>query len=142
MKAKLVIMGDDGTQYEGELTLLPLGRVSSRPVTGGAKSLRVASVDFEVNERAFAKKHAKGLSGPKKFALVIAYLAKGDPKKEIPLKAVEKVWNRMTALLGGRFNRFYSNKAKENGWVNSTKNGMYALRPEWREILEQAVPKK
>ncbi|MGZ4867857.1 MAG: hypothetical protein ACXV7C_11575 [Candidatus Angelobacter sp.] len=95
-------------------------------------------LDFEANERAFVKAHARGLSGPKKFALLVAYLAKGKVGTEVELKEVQKYWNRMTApnLLDGKFNRFYTNSAKESGWVNTKKQGIYLLRPSWTQVLK------
>jgi hypothetical protein len=71
-------------------------------------------LDFSLNERAFIKKHAKGLSGPKKFVLLVAYLAKGQASKAVTIKELTKNWNRMTSsnLLGGKFNPFYTNVAK------------------------------
>jgi hypothetical protein len=88
-------------------------------------------LDFGVNERAFVKTHARQLSEPKKFVLLLAYLAKGQAGKDVQLKDIENHWNKMTApnLLDGNFNRFYTSSAKENGWVNTKKQSAYFLRP-------------
>jgi hypothetical protein len=91
-------------------------------------------VDFDANERNFMKDHAKGLGGGKKFVLVLAYLAKGDANREVRLKDIETTWSRMTAMLGD-FNRKYSSDAKELDLVNTKKQGIYVLRPRWKEIL-------
>ena len=74
----------------------------------------VPSLDFDVHERAFIKTHARQLSGPKKFVLLLAYLAKGQAGKEVLLKDIENHWNKMTApnLLDGNFNRFYTSSQK------------------------------
>lgn len=95
-------------------------------------------LDFEAHERAFVKAHARALSGPKKFVLLVAYLAKGKVGTEVDLKDVERRWNKMTApsLLDGKFNGFYTSAAKEQGWVSTKKQGVYFLRPQWRDILE------
>ena len=100
---------------------------------------RSAKLDFDANIRAFVKKHARGFSGPQKFALLLAYVSKGKVGTEVPLNVIEQHWNKMTSssLLDGRFNRFYSNSAKENGWVNSPKKGFYVLRPSWADILKE-----
>jgi hypothetical protein len=94
-----------------------------------------AKFDFDANERAFMKSHAKGLSGPKRFTLLVAFLAKGKPDLEVELKDVENRWNKMTRLMGGKFNRFYSNSAKDNGWVNTKKQGVYVLTSRWQNAL-------
>jgi hypothetical protein len=69
----------------------------------------------------------------------LAYVSKGKVGTEVPLNVIEQHWNKMTSssLLDGRFNRFYSNSAKENGWVNSAKKGFYVLRPSWADILKE-----
>jgi len=94
-------------------------------------------LDFDANQRAFVKAYARDLSGPKKFVLLVAYLAKGKIGTEVEVKEVEKHWNKMTApnLLDGKFNSFYTSAAKEQGWVNTKKYGVYVLRPRWREAL-------
>jgi hypothetical protein len=94
-------------------------------------------LDFDANERAFVKAHARTLSGPKKFVLLVAYLAKGKVGTAVELNEVQKRWNRMTMpnLLNGEFNRFYTSSAKESGWVNTAKQGVYVLRPSWKDIF-------
>jgi hypothetical protein len=84
------------------------------------------------------KAHVHGLSGPKKFVLLVAHLAKGKVGTEVEAKEVEKRWNKMTSksLMDGKFNTFYSTTAKENGWVNTKKKGVYVLRPSWTQILK------
>jgi hypothetical protein len=96
-------------------------------------------LDFSLPIRAFIKRHARHLSGPKKFTLLVAYLAKGDLKKTISLVEIKKHWSRMTAksLLAVEFNSFYSSPAKDNDWVNTEKTGLYYLRPSWRAIFDE-----
>jgi len=93
--------------------------------------------DFNQPLRPFIKRHAKDMAGPKKFTLLLSWLTKGDLKKEIALKDIQKQWDRMTAkpLLGMDFNRFYAGQAKDNDWVESKKQGFYNLRPSWQEIF-------
>jgi hypothetical protein len=96
-----------------------------------------AELDFSVPLRAFIRKHSDGMSGAKKFTLVLAYLTKGDLEKEILLTDIEKHWNRMTSktLLAMKFNRFYSAHARENDWTDIAKQGAYHLRPSWKSIF-------
>lgn len=82
------------------------------------------------------KAYAKGLSGTRKFALLVAYAAKGQVGKEVELNDVHKRWNKMTGLLGGKFNGFFSNTAKDDGWVDTRKKGIYVLTSSWKEALE------
>jgi hypothetical protein len=114
-------------------------RVGAVP-TAKVKSVHVTSdLDFTLPIRPFIKKYAAGLSGPKKFTLLLARLVERDLQKEISLLEVEKAWNGMTSLMGGmKFNRFYSQQAKDNGWVDTKKKGMYTLRPTWKEIISHA----
>jgi hypothetical protein len=101
-----------------------------------ARSPGPVQVDFDKPVRPFMKSYAKGLSGPKKFALLLSWLGKGDLKKEVALSEIEKRWNGMTAILEMEFNRFFAAEAKDNDWVESKKRGQYNLRPAWRDILK------
>ena len=80
-------------------------------------------------------KYARNLNGTGKFVLLLAYLAHGDKKKEISLSKIDGSWNRMIGLLGMRFNTKYPVEAKDNGWVNSKKRGLYILTDTWEEIF-------
>jgi hypothetical protein len=84
--------------------------------------------------RAFVKTHARTLSGPKKFALLVAYLSKNNPEKTVPFTDIESNWNKMTGLLG-KYNPAHSTRAKDNGWVDSPKQGVYVIVPGWEIIL-------
>jgi len=101
-----------------------------------AKKVTHAQVNFSLNARAFVKKYAKQLSGPKKFVLILAYLARGQINKEISLADIEKLWERMTGLIGMEFNSAYAVRAKDNGWVNPIKQGVYILTDSWKEIFK------
>ncbi len=93
-------------------------------------------IDFSVPVRPFVKKYAKDMSGPKKFTLIVAHMSNGNLEKKVDLTEVEKAWNSMTAILGMKFNRFYTQTAKDNDWVISEKKGTYSLRPSWMEIFK------
>jgi len=114
------------------------------PVPRTSKPEAKAQLDFTMSERHFVKTFGKGLSGPKKFALLVAYVCQGEVGREVALAVVERLWNRMTSdtLLGIKFNRFYPTTAKENGWVVTPKKGVYVLRTSWSEILNKGVQGK
>jgi hypothetical protein len=108
-------------------------------VTAPVKAkVRSSSIDFSTPMRAFVKKYATGMNGAKKFVLLVAYLTKGDSSKRVTLAEVEKHWNKMTAngLLGMKFNRLYTSRARENDWADTEKAGSYHLRPSWKDIFE------
>ena len=143
MKAHITITNDDGTVLEGDvaLALVDAARASRMVTKSTAKASPAsnptpAKLDFGKSERAFVKTYAKGLSGTRKFVLLAAYVAKGQVGKEVELSDVHKRWNRMTALLGGKFNRFFSNTAKDDGWVDTRKKGTYVLTSSWKEAIE------
>ena len=93
-------------------------------------------IDFSINERAFVKRYATNKSGPKKFTLLLAYLAKGEIDKNIELSEIKKHWGKMTSkTLLGKFNMFYPNDAKNRGWVDSKEYGKYNLTNEWKNVL-------
>ncbi len=93
-------------------------------------------IDFSINERAFVKRYATDKSGPKKFTLLLAYLAKGEMDKNIELSEIKKHWGKMTSkALLGKFNMFYPNDAKTRGWIDSKEYGSYNLTNEWKAIV-------
>jgi hypothetical protein len=88
--------------------------------------------------RPFVKSYSKNLSGSKKFVLLVAWLAKGDLKKQIPLSEIKKRWGQMTAILEMEFNLFFTGDAKDKDWVETKSKGLYSLRPGWRDILKKS----
>lgn len=103
-----------------------------------SETARPAKLDFGLNERNFIKIHARGLSGPKKFTLLLAYVAKGKVGVEVELGVLRTAWNKMTSknLMGYAFNLKYPNEAKTQGWIDSKKAGVYHLRPSWMNIFD------
>lgn len=94
-------------------------------------------LDFSINIRAFVKRFVADKSGPKKFALLLAYLAKSEIGKNVALSDIRKEWNRMSGKnLLGKFNRFYPNEAKTQGWIDSKEYGTYCLADSWQKSYE------
>jgi hypothetical protein len=109
---------------------------SSKTSSKRAKNVQIAKLDYSLNIRAFVKRHVADKSGPKKFVLLLAYIAKGDAKKDIAMSDIQKEWEKMSGKkLLGNFNRFYSSEAKTQGWVNSNEYGCYRLASDWKEVL-------
>jgi hypothetical protein len=138
MKVQIVLIDDNGITFEGSADLSP--RASSSPARRGLRSVLSSkassvSVNFSTPMRAFVKNHARQLSGPQKFALLVAYLSKGIPETPVASTDIVNNWNRMSGLLGGRFNRAHSTRAKDHGWVDSPKHGVYVIQPGWEVIL-------
>jgi len=141
MRIHITLTDDEGAVFEGDVNLAPVGAArTARKHAKAAPNPKTLlemplKLDFTKPERAFVKTHAKGLSGQGKFVLVLAYVAKGTVGKEIQLADVVGRWNKMTSLLG-IFNLSYTNRAKENGWVDTKKKGLYVLTSTWKEALE------
>ena len=125
------------TLIEGSLRELgknPSGK-SKRVTALKTNVTRTPELDFTMSTRAFIKRYAKGMSGPKKFTLLLAHLAKGDANKSIKFDLIKKHWKK--GLFGGEINTFYSTQAKDKDWVDSKKKEEYSLRPSWKEILKK-----
>jgi hypothetical protein len=137
LRATIKVTDAAGNVFEGEATLTLVGSAKRAKRSHRTREAPQSSgkLDFTKNERAFLKTHAQNLSGPKKFVLILAYLTKGNIGTEVPLNIIEARWNKATTHLGGVFNRFYSNSAKDNGWVDSPKKGIYALSSTWKDAL-------
>ena len=145
MKATIVFTDEDGNAWEHELPLIAHPRAGrATQVTKPTKAKRAApkksqqmtQLDFSLPVRPFIKRYARGASGPRKFAILVARLAKGDAKAEVAFKDIEKQWNKMTQLMGGRFNSAHASRARDNGWVDSPKHGVYKLLGDWAGALD------
>lgn len=94
--------------------------------------------DFSLNIRAFARRFVADKSGPKKFVLLLAYLAEKKVGRDIKISEIQKQWNTMSAKkLLGKYNRYYPSEAKTKGWVDSKEYGTYCLTDGWKEVYEQ-----
>lgn len=105
--------------------------------TKASKKIKNPPLDFSLNIRAFVKKFATKKSGAKKFVLLLAFLTKEEVGKDITLAEIQREWNKMSGKgMLGKFNRFYPNSAKTQGWINSKKSGIYCLANSWKEAYE------
>ena len=96
-----------------------------------------AKINFSLNIRTFINRYAADKSRPKRFVLLLAHIAKGEIGRNIEIEEIRKQWNTMSAKnLLGKYNRFYPNEAKTQGWVDSKKYGTYCLTDEWRKAYE------
>lgn len=143
MKARVIITDEKGNTFEGEVELsqssLSHKTTKKEEPKGRPKKLSSASVpasiDFDLHVRPFMKKHARGMSGPKKFTLLLAHMAKGKTTSPIDLTEIEKQWNKMTTLMDGKFHQEYANRARDDDWLVPLKKGSYVLRPNWTMIF-------
>lgn len=122
------------SDHERRLRNLEGARAAGSPAEEASGATGVSPGEFH-NSRAYLKKHAKGLSGAKKFVLVVACLAKGVAGEKISSGAVTDLWGSLTGVLG-KYNGAYATRATETGWVNSPprKQG-YSLGNNWRQVL-------
>lgn len=119
-------LGNDRIQIDA-------GRTAPKILT---KSSGNVEPDFTLNSRAFFKKYAKGLSGPKKFVLTIAYIVKGELVVNVTTDQVKKIWNDHQSLFGGKLTTgVYGTRAKESGWIDPVGNNLYHLNSTWKEIF-------
>lgn len=121
------------SQLDLHLRLNPKPNASNRKEQKNARATE--KIDFGKPIRPFIKQHSQGMSGSKKFTLLLARLAAGELAKEVALEEIVTHWNKMSALMGADFNRFFPSEAKDNDWVESRKRGFYNLRPEWKAIF-------
>jgi len=90
------------------------------------------AIDLSLPIRPFMNRYARGATGARKFALMVAHTAKGDLSAEVTRSDIEKQWSKMTGLLG-EFNPAFSTRAKDSGWVDSPKFGVYKLLLGWKD---------
>jgi hypothetical protein len=149
MKATFIITDDNGNTWSFELPLSNCSIPSNSSFVQRKRQVKDASpvekepqrankdlpLDLSLPIRPFIKRHAREASGPQKFTLLVAHVAGGDLGIEVPRGEIEKQWNKMTGLMGGEFNAAYSSRARDNGWVDSPKFGVYKLLPGWKGVL-------
>jgi hypothetical protein len=108
--------------------------VAKRP-TATATAAPSAELDFDSHPRAFMKKHGAGMSGPKQLTLLLAHAAHGEPKAQHTVAALIEAWGAVEGVMCGGYAPVYVTRAKEQGWVNSSKHGTIHLTPSWRNVL-------
>jgi hypothetical protein len=139
MKIELIVTMDDGSVLRGAANLAATdgeaGR-NSNETDEPTPRIQPKGLDFSLPPRAFMKKNASDLSGPKKLTLMVACLAKGDLSAAVSRAEVENIWTKMKGLLGGAYNPAYDTRARDNGWISSPKAGTFQLREGWESAIE------
>ncbi|MDP9039291.1 MAG: hypothetical protein M3O02_08465 [Acidobacteriota bacterium] len=142
MNGSISIILEDGTTLTGTVRLNAESSATSPPAKSGAKSPIFhpssdpsAELDFSLPVRPFINQYSDGLSGSKKFALLVAYFAKGELDVPVDRTEVVDTWNKMTGLLGGRFNGAHESRAKDAGWVYVPDTGKIALLKKWQQAV-------
>ena len=93
-------------------------------------------IDFSMQARAFFKKHAKDMSGPKIFTLMVAYFVNRKSIEAASLTDIQGEWSKMKSIIKPKFSPTFALRARENDWIVSPKNSLYSLRPNWKEIFK------
>jgi hypothetical protein len=134
MRVRITVTDDQGRVFEGETDLSPSRQQrSSKSVRTAAKPARVSTTFmYALNPRAFMNRYARNGSGAQKFTLLLACLAKGDSSKEVAFDTIKGQWMKMKSLIG-KFNPSFSIRAKDKGWVDTKKAGVYFLTQSWKE---------
>lgn len=139
MEARISITTAEGIVYEGTAVLSTSDKApkNSSATKAAAKkaSPRLSDLQFTLPIRPFMKKYGAGMSGSKRLVLLVAHLVKGDIGSSVETSAVQKLWSKMSALMGGAYNPAHASRARDNGWIDSPKAGTLALLSGWKEIL-------
>ena len=139
MEARISITTADGIVYEGTAVLSSLDKASkdssaTRAVTTKV-SPKLSGLQFTLPVRPFMKRYGAGMSGSKRLVLLVAHLVKGDVGSSVETSAVQKLWSKMSALMGGAYNPAHASRARDNGWIDSPKAGTLTLLSGWKDIL-------
>lgn len=136
MKVSIILTDDKGQMFQGVVELAPSTPDKIEKQKAISKAHPGVSVSFSLPIRAFIKRHARGLSGPERFTVLVAYLCKGQLGKEVSSSEIEKRWNKMKPLVGGKkLNPAHSTRAKEHGWIDSPSRGKYVICSGWESVL-------
>lgn len=140
MKINFVLTDDSGKQYEGIAELTPVRTVrktAARADEPKPRKTKTVSLSYDLNLRAFMKRYGRGLKGPAKFTLLVARLARGEARNQVSFEQVKSNWNNMKTLMGGKFNPAHSTRAREHGWVDTPKRGVYVVSSSWKDALQE-----
>ncbi len=143
MNGTVVITLENGMVLSGSVTSTALktsDHIASKAPLSLAKATSEAAVsdgklDFSLPVRPFMNDYSDGLSGSKKYALLVAHFAKGEIDVVVDRGEVIDAWNKMTGLLGGKFNGAHESRAKDAGWVYVPEPGKIALLKKWPQVL-------
>lgn len=136
MKISITLVDDNGRTFQGDVVLNPSSPSKAVTEKTHQKPTVTESVTFSIPIRAYVKKYGRQMSGPERFALLVAYLCKGQVGAPVLNAEIEKHWNKMKPLLGGKkLNRAHSTRAKEHGWIDSPSRGKYVLCSGWKGTL-------
>jgi len=138
VKVQVTLTNDEGIVYVGEIELKTSSRKHESEKEKPDLTKRFLDSDymnFNLPLRPFIKKYSHSMSGPKRLTLLVAWLAKGKSDVQVGRIEVSKAWNKMKTLMGGPFNSAYETRARDNGWLDSPKPGVYLLMSGWREVL-------
>jgi hypothetical protein len=146
MKVQITLIDDDGRVYRGEALLHEGALARQTRARGAKKDIRSGRSndtnsgtsptpeDFQLPARAFVKRFATKMGGPKKFVLLLAFMTKGELETLVKGTDLAQAWDRMSGPLGGPYQTMYATRASENGWVNSEKR-QYRLLRDWKAIF-------
>ena len=93
-------------------------------------------IDFSMQARAFFKKYAKDMSGPKTFTLMVAYFVNRKSTEAASLADIQGEWSKMKSIIKPKFSPTFALRARESDWIVSPQNSLYSLRPSWKEIFK------
>ena len=140
MRGRIVITFEDGTVMSGTVqTSAPAG--VTQPSQDFQQSvatnpIRTSTIDFSLPVRPFMNDYSDGLSGSKKLTLLVAHFAKGEVDVAVDRAEVIETWNKMTGLLGGKFNGAHEARAKDSGYIYVPSVGRLALLKKWQQVLQ------
>lgn len=136
MRVRITVTDDQGRSFSGDVDLQAGGRRSPAPAKPAKKPVPrpVGTPVFSLNPRAFMKKYGRGRSGPQKFTLLLARLTNGNGSKEVSFETIKDQWDKMKGIIG-KFNSAYSTRAKDEDWIDTKKQGVYVLKPSWKDAI-------
>jgi hypothetical protein len=139
MQVEMTLKFPDGAIYMGKASLDKASEPVADPYndnTIGSYDPVGGDLDYTLAERAFFKKYVGALSGPKKFVLAVAYLAKGEEGLDVELTAVRELWKSVEGVMGGACRGMYKTRAVESPWIHlKSKEGKVSLRMGWAGAL-------
>ena len=142
MRVRIAITDDQGRTFAGNTDLQPVGEKPAKSEKPTKKAPHRAAWTpvvpvFALNPRAFMKRYGRNGTGAQKFTLLLARLANGDAQREVTFETIKHQWDKMKGIIG-KFNPAYSVRAKDEDWVETKKQGVYVLKPSWKNAMPES----
>jgi len=137
MRVQITVTDSHGKTYSGQMELTTVATSSRRRTTKHSTAPvpvpKSQDIEVTLGIRPFLKRHVTAkTSGPKKFVILLAWMAKASTSKEVKLDDLAQQWAAVKGPIRGTYQRVYATRAKDAIWADTPRPGVFKLLPNWK----------